>query len=1031
MSTYVQLLGTPAIRHDERWLEPAMGLPSALLYYLAHQGAWLSREELAFLFWSDSPEAQARKNLRNLIQRVKDLPFTETLEIERSRVRWQVDTDVHKLEEALTASDGKSLLMLYKGELLQGFRLDDAFEYSDWLELERQRLQQNWQQAVLEYVAELEAEGQLDDASHALDVVIDLDPFHEEAVHKQLQTLAKLGQHARAKTLFEAFKTRLWDEFSVEPDPKTVALLAELETSPAPSPVPKPSITETPAATLKPASRHNLPTQLTPFVGRNGEQQRIAEQLADPACRLLTLIAPGGVGKTRLALAVAHALLAHVEDGVYAVTFASVRLAENMIYAITNALELKLSGQKDAKAQLIEHLYDKKILLVLDNLEHLSDGVVLISELLEAAPNLKVLATSRERLHLQAEWLFDLRGLSYPDVPISDNNDLNSDALDLDALDIKTYDALTLFSQRAKRVQADFELDALTLVPVIRLCQLVAGMPLALELAASWLRLLSLEEIVSELEQGLDLLESSTRDTPERHQSIRAVFDTSWQLLSMQEQTVLSKLAMFQGGFSREAARTVAGATLPILAGIVHKSFLMLLPSGRYERHPLVFQYSLEKLKASATYRDVQQDYQNYYIQALQSWGQALREGKQAATLKLLEAELANIRAVFQLASAEHNVANLHHAFKALETYFIQAGKFREGLELFEAARVALTKQDDTSELARAKLLNYQAHFYYRLGEYHKALTSAQQGTEVSRCINDKQHLRNGLNMQGITFIQQGDYLEAKHYLQEACDLAKADNATRVLANYTNNLGMAVTELGSYDEAECLYLEAKSINEAIGNHISKTRNLNNLGDVNLLKQDFKKAQTFFEEGLALAKEMGFQQPLPHLLNGLASSALGLADYPEAVRLAQEALQVARQSGETSIQIEALHNLGKLNLALRKLPEAQPYLQEAVFIAWQSQALKFLLPPLLDMATLYAEQGEHTLSMELLNVVNVHPAANTPTKEDAQLRLKQISEAESPQQVDVELADDVLGKLVQKVLQNFQPSYPVLSNLRSG
>ena len=303
----------------------------------------------------------------------------------------------------------------------------------------------------------------------------------------------------------------------------------------------------------------NLPLPLTSIVGREHELRAIIRQLQDPACRLLTLTGPGGVGKTRLVLEVAHQKH-EFGNGTCFVSLVGTSAAEFIVPAIADALGFSFSGATDLKTQLFNHLKEKNILLILDNLEHLLDGIEILDGLLEHAPYVKLLTTSREQLNLRAEWVFEVQGLPVPSHIELTNPELNS--------------AVALFIQRAKQANANFTPPPENLPAIIRICQLVEGLPLGLELAATWVRMLSLEEIANEIEKNLDFLTTTARDMPQRHRSIRAVFDYSWNLLSDNEQRSLRQLAVFRGGFTREAAERVAGVTLFQLSAFVDKSLL-------------------------------------------------------------------------------------------------------------------------------------------------------------------------------------------------------------------------------------------------------------------------------------------------------------------------------------------------------------------------------------------------------------------------------------------------------------------------
>ncbi|MEM7738415.1 MAG: BTAD domain-containing putative transcriptional regulator, partial [Deinococcota bacterium] len=400
MPTFVQLLGSPAIQHDGAWQSLPKGLVAALIYYLACEGTWQTREELAYLMWADVPEDKARKNLRNLLGRVRKFDFMTELEVEPSRIRWQVATDVASFQDLVTEDNYAQALQTYQGDFLASFYLDDAVEFSEWLESKRQKLQRLHQQAVLGHVEELEAQGLHGEAAQSLEPLRQADPFDEIILRRQLQNYQASGQASLALDAFEAFKTQLIHEFGADPEQATVDLVARIQQVPAEEvTASEEASTAVDTSARKANPHHNLPSQLTPFVGRELERQRIAEQLADLNCRLLTLVAPGGIGKTRLSLAVAYEKLAHFKDGVYFIPFEAVNDPEKMPYELANALNLNLSGQENPKAQLFSYLADKELLLVLDNLEHLISGVGLISELLAKTTALKILATSREQLN--------------------------------------------------------------------------------------------------------------------------------------------------------------------------------------------------------------------------------------------------------------------------------------------------------------------------------------------------------------------------------------------------------------------------------------------------------------------------------------------------------------------------------------------------------------------------------------------------------------------------------------------------------
>ncbi len=284
----------------------------------------------------------------------------------------------------------------------------------------------------------------------------------------------------------------------------------------------------------------------------------LEDLITDPEARLVTIVGPGGMGKTRLSLAIAEQYLGedYFPNGVFFIALAPLRSTEHIVPTMADAFDFQLEGggpgTRSPRQQILDYLRSKRMLLVLDNFEHLLAGVDLVSDILGAAPEVKILVTSRERLHLRPEQLFPIQGLEFPDWETPE--------------DAANYTAIRLFIQSAQRVRPDFALRADDLTYLTRICRLVDGMPLGVELAAAWVDLLSLADIAAEIRQSLDFLETDLHDVPARHRSIRAIFDTSWGRLSQREQAAMAQLSVFRGGFTRPAAQQVAGANLRTLA---------------------------------------------------------------------------------------------------------------------------------------------------------------------------------------------------------------------------------------------------------------------------------------------------------------------------------------------------------------------------------------------------------------------------------------------------------------------------------
>lgn len=649
----LRLLGTPQVSLNNA---PVSGFISAksqaLLYFLAVTARPHSRDSLAALLWGDMPEAQAAKNLRNALSNLRSLVGTH-LEINRDDVSFNrlapYWIDVEYFTQSLADENGKrdlgvlhNAVELYQSDFLEGFNPADALGFDEWLVGRRSMLKGLMLQALHTLVVRhLEREEYAAGIEYA-NRLLTIEPWREETHRHLMILLARSRQRSTALAQYETCRRVLKTELGVEPMPETVDLYNRIRAAAAPPP-------------------HNLPPQPTAFVGRESELAEIAAYLNNPNAQLLTLTGPGGIGKTRLALEAASHCVdpdtnvgMRFSDGVFLVPLVTESVASGgppsrtLLEAMADALGFDLQGPVHPQARLLNYLHDKDMLLVLDNFEHLVDEARQLGDLLRLAPKVKLLVTSRARLNLQEEWLIEVHGLVVP---------ANVEALKDPRAD---YSAVSLFVQQARRVRAGFTLTDADTSSIIRICQLVEGVPLCIELAASWLRVLTCREIAAELEKGLDFLTSTLQNVPERHRSLRAVFDHSWNLLSPAEQTTVRQLSVFHGGFQREAASRVVGASLPMLAGLVDKSILRRNAVGRYEIHDLLRQYAEEKLQADPpAYAQIGNLHCRYYAELMVQHQAQLKSEDVSVAITELNAERENVRAAWNWAMSQRCIEEL------------------------------------------------------------------------------------------------------------------------------------------------------------------------------------------------------------------------------------------------------------------------------------------------------------------------------------------------------------------------------------
>ena len=410
------------------------------------------------------------------------------------------------------------------------------------------------------------------------------------------------------------------------------------------------------SASSEPSGKLHLPTQITPFIGRETELEELARILTLPEVRLVTVLAPGGMGKTRLALEAAEQQLDTFPDGVYFVPLQPMTKIEQIVPAIAKQVGFQYApDERSPKQQVLDYLQGKTLLLLIDNWEHLREGAPLISEILQAAPAVKVLVTSREKLNLSGETVYTLRGMAFPTWETPE-----------DALQ---YDAVKLLVQAARRVRPDFAVTRENLDYVARVCRLTEGMPLGILLATGWLDVLSLEQIAAEIQRNVDFLETAQRDVPERQRSVRAIFEAAWERLAPVEQQVFMKLAVFRGGCTPEAARDVTEASLRTLQTLVNQALVTRAKTGRYDIHELLRQYGYERLKASGTLADTLRRHSSYYANFLHAHEDDLKGRRQLGALDEIEAEVGNLRLAWSQALEEQDIARIEQAAFSLTQY--------------------------------------------------------------------------------------------------------------------------------------------------------------------------------------------------------------------------------------------------------------------------------------------------------------------------------------------------------------------------
>jgi predicted ATPase/DNA-binding SARP family transcriptional activator len=943
----------------------------ALLAYLAVNQHAHPRETLASLLWGEVTDADAKNNLRQALSNLRKF-FDPHLIITRESVQFNprggpYTLDVERFLDALQTGNLQEAVSHYQGDFLQGFYVREAPMFEEWAFAQQARLRERALDALHRLMTAHASRCEYPQAIDYANRLLALDPWREE-IHRHLMLMqVRSGQNSAALAQYETCKKILEKELGVEPLLETTALYERIRAA-------------------RQAARHNILAPSTEFVGREKELTQLREWLANPACRLVTLTGLGGAGKTRLAQEMARSCAERFINGAWMIPLAAVD-APGLIPAIGSVFDFPFA-KGDAKKQLLNYLRQKELLLVMDNFEHLLESSTLVTEILEAASEIKILITSRERLDLQGEWVMELPGLA-----------------------IGSMEADQLFVQSAKRMRAEIKFEGQDQARVAEICRLVGGLPLGIEIAAAWIRSMNVQAIRDEIQKSLDFLESTRRDIPERQRSLRAVFESFWARLNKAEQNTFAELSVFRGGFTREAAGQVAGN----FDSLVDKS--MVGRSGaRFELHEVTRQFAEEKLSAKKQARDAHAAY-------FAKWASEMAQWNERISFAVMTPEFENVRAAWMWASEQRDAASLSGLIHFTKRYLDIQGRYREGHDLMAYALAQLDATEHVNELSLdeqgqtiAKLILYKALYLADMGKPDETVPTLEACLDYFKRSGDKTQIIACLNALGIASRFLGHEDKGEGYFRGQLLLARELNNRHEEATALNNISTALTTLGKFKESEQVLRESLALRRELCDEAGVSSTLINLA-VSLFNQGrYEEEKPLLKESIEISRRINQPRNLAGALGNLGAILLKEKNYTGALELFLQGLETHRNTGYRYGIAIALDNVGTAHYHLGNDGEALFYLKQSIREASDIKADFIALDALVWVAGIAAQRGEMEKAFELFGLIRHHPKTDPETIQSLEEVLKGfVKDAAKSQEAEARGKGMSLPTALEKVL----------------
>lgn len=963
----------------------------SLLAYLAITKETYTRPQLETLLWGDTEQEKAQTSLRTAVYKLNK-EVRGLLKTTRKTIELDLETDIavdvslfEKLIQSHKLADLENAVRLYRGEFLAGMTVPDSPEFEYWLLQTRERLRLSLLEGLEILTERYSASKRFESASEAARRYLDIEPWHE-SVHRTLMMLyARQGKYAEALKQYQRCVEVLEEELGVPPMQETESLYQRI------------------LALRQQGPNQTLPPAPHPFMGRDQELETLASFIADPPKRLITITGPGGIGKTGLAIIVGHAEKGNFLEGVIYIELAGLEQGSLLETSIGSAINLSFPPGTPPRQHLSDYFHDKELLLILDNAEHLlSEVESLIQELINTAPGIKILITSRQALRLRNVVHYPLDGLATPETTQTRED----------------FPAATLFATHAQEIIPDFNL-----VPewetIVELCRLVEGSPLGIELAAAQLDIHSCAEILSELAASLTLLEVEYQDMPPRHRSLKALFNHTQGLLSADEQAAITKLALFRGGFTREGASGVSNISPRLLRKLVNKSLIKKDQKGdRFFIHSLIRQFARDLLHeddpihtAHATY------FASHLIEVLEQPGME--------KYKSLQLERENLQAMWQFAVENADQDLLTQIAHPLARYLVGNNLFSEGEILFGEGINYLSKGNlpHINPILWGILTSRQAMFLLRTGNIEESATMIEIGVESLTGRGDDFELAFSLNLESVIYIQIGRFKEALIPLETCADIYRKLELENHLVKPLVNLGSLYSKLGNIERSIDHLNEALILAEKGNDRQGRAHILNNLGGNYLLLNRLDEAKVSLLETVTLSNEIE-----NYVINMMAHANLAeiysqQEEWEQCIQHAEAALAAGEKRNEQVHHVRAMKYIGLALIKLDQPEQGWPILKEALLQAHQSHNLPNILNVLVRIALLLVDDtARRALGILTLQLVLSHPSTEQEAKFLAEAWINQ-DESHKKEIEQTEPSPDI-NQICTRILANIGGEAPI-------